>query len=59
MNKPTEKQIAYINSLIGGRYDSDAYRAIGKVCNISTSSAQRRATKEDASKTIDTLKKST
>lgn len=57
MNKPTAKQIAFINSLIGGSYDSDAYRAIAKHLGISASSAQRRATKQDASATIDALKK--
>jgi transposase len=54
-NAPTQKQISYILSLCGGRYDSDAYREIAKTCGISTSSAQRRATKADASKTIDRL----
>ena len=56
MNKPTDKQIAFILSLVGGRYDSDAYRAIGEVCGISTSAAERRATKQDASRTISELK---
>jgi len=55
-NAPTAKQIAYILSLTGGRHESDAYRAIAKVLGISTSSAQRRATKSDASRTIDALK---
>jgi hypothetical protein len=57
MNNPTQKQISYILSLCGGRYASDAYREIGKTCGINTSSAQRRATKEDASRTITRLKK--
>lgn len=57
MNKPTEKQIAYILSLCGGRFESDAYREIAKVCGGSASSAQRSATKEHASRTIDALKK--
>lgn len=56
MNRPTEKQLAYILSLVKGSHESDAYRAIGSVCRMSTSAAKRRATKQDASKTIDHLK---
>lgn len=57
MNKPSEKQIALILKLTNGRYASDAYRAIGNVVGISASSAERRATMADASKTIDKLLK--
>jgi hypothetical protein len=57
MNMATEKQIGYIASLVGGRFESDAYRAIGKHFGISASSAQRRTTKQMASEVIDSLKK--
>ena len=56
MNRPTPKQIAYILSLCGGRHEGDAYREIAKDCRISVSAAQARATKDDASHTIDRLK---
>ncbi len=56
MNRPTEKQITYIVALVSGRREDDAYREIAKVCNISTSAARRRATKQDASRTIEALK---
>ena len=55
-NRPTDKQINYILAITNGRHESDAYRAIGQVCGFSMSSAMRRATKQDASKTIETLK---
>lgn len=51
--KPTSKQIKFLLSLIGARYESDAYRYIGQVCGISMSAAQSRATKDDASRAID------
>lgn len=56
MNKATEKQISYIVSLVGGRFDSDAYRAIGRHFGISTTAASRRSTKQMASEVIDKLK---
>jgi hypothetical protein len=52
----TEKQIDYILKLIRGRHDRDAYREIGRDMGASASAAQRRATAQDASRTIDRLK---
>lgn len=54
-NYPTDKQINYILRLCNGRHDWDAYAEIAKDMGCSTSAAQRRATKGDASKTIDRL----
>ena len=51
MNAPTEKQIAYILSLSGGRRESDAYAEIAKTFGISTSSATDPATSLGARKT--------
>lgn len=53
----TEKQIDYIIRLCGGRDDHDAYQAIANVTGMSVSAARRRASKQDASRTIDALKK--
>ena len=57
LNRPTDKQIAYLCSLIGGRYSTDAYRFIGQMLGISASAAASRATKEDASRAIDQAKR--
>lgn len=57
MNGPTDRQIAYIMDLIDGRHESDAYRAIAETMGCSTTAAMRRATRRDASRTIDRLKK--
>lgn len=54
-NRPTRKQLDYILSLCDGRYDSHAYAEIAKDMGCSTSAAQRRSTKADASETIDRL----
>jgi hypothetical protein len=54
-NYPTDKQIAYILRLINGRYDSDAFRAIAEDMGCAPSAASRRATKGDASRTIERL----
>ena len=55
-NRPSQKQIAFIISLCGGHYDSDAYREIAKDMGRTMTAAQSRSTKEDASRTIDRLK---
>jgi hypothetical protein len=52
---PTAKQLQYIASLVGGRTEDDAYRAIARICGISLAAAKRRATRQDASRTIDAL----
>lgn len=57
MTTPTDKQINFILSLIKQRHSSDAFREIAKDMGCSMSSAQRRATKFDASATIDRLQK--
>lgn len=53
--EPTEAQLAYIEKLLGKRdngHHSDAYAAISRV----TGASERKATKRDASATIDALK---
>lgn len=57
MSGPTEKQISYINSLVNARSQDDAWREIAKTMGRSMSAAKSRATKADASATIDRLKK--
>jgi hypothetical protein len=57
-NIPSEKQLAYIEKLLGKRgngHHSDAYAAISRI----TGSSEKKATMRDASVTIDALKKRT
>lgn len=56
-NRPSEKQINYILKLINGRYDSHAFAEIAKDMGVSATAAASRATMQDASRTIDRLKK--
>lgn len=56
-NRPTDKQINFILSMCNGRHESDAFSEIAKDMGCSTSAAQRRATKQDASRTIERMKK--
>lgn len=56
-NGPTTKQISYILDLIGARHEWAAYGEIAKDMRVSTTAAQRRATRRDASRTIDRLTK--
>lgn len=54
-NQPTEKQLSYIESLLGkpgNAYHSDAWAEIRRV----TGAAEKKATRADASATIDALK---
>lgn len=54
--KPTEKQLNYIAKLLGrsdNKFHSDAYAAIERT----TGTSERKATSQDASRTIDALKK--
>ena len=55
-NGPTDKQMKYILSLCGGRYDSHAFGEIARDMGVSTTAASRRATKDDASRTIERLR---
>lgn len=55
-NRPTGKQVAYILKLCNGRHESHAYAEIAKSMGCSTTAASRRATKNDASETIDRLR---
>lgn len=61
MSSPTTKQLSYIEALAtkANLYPTDPWHVIAKIgCNgISPSSARRRATVADASKTINDLKK--
>lgn len=57
MNDPTEKQIKYILALVGGRWPRDAYYEIARDMGCSTTSAERCATKQDASRTIARLRR--
>ncbi|HLS33496.1 MAG TPA: hypothetical protein VK039_07895 [Brevibacterium sp.] len=57
MSGPTQKQLDYINSLVNARSQDDAWREIAKTMGRSMSAAKSRATKADASATIDRLKK--
>ncbi len=54
-NGPTDAQINYILSLCNGRYDSQAFAEIARDMGVSTTAASRRATKDDASRTIERL----
>lgn len=54
-NAPTPKQINYILDLIGERHEWAAFGEIAKDMQVSTTAAQRRATRRDASTTISRL----
>lgn len=57
MNDPTEKQIEYILALTNGKWPRDAYYEMARDMGCSTTSAERRATKQDASRTITRLRR--
>jgi hypothetical protein len=57
INAVTDKQISYILSLCHGSHESHAFAEIAKDMGISTTAAVKRATKQDASITIERLKK--
>lgn len=54
--RPTDAQMKYICRLIGSNWQSKALAEIAKDMDCSVSEAKDRATRKDASKTIDRLK---
>lgn len=53
--RPTDKQVWYIMRLAGVCTRTDVYREIGRDLNMSHSKARRKATRHDASQTIERL----
>lgn len=56
--RPTAKQLALLAAMTGGSTPGHAWNALGRVIGCSGAAAKRRATRDDASMAIETLRRS-